>query len=292
MLIAGPTAGGKSGAALALAERSSGAIINCDSMQVYRELRVLTARPPEADEARAPHVLYGHVPVTERYSAGQYIDDAARALAEAQAGGRIAIFVGGTGLYFEALEKGLSPVPPVPADVREENRARIAAIGAEAFFDEFAVRDPETAARLRPSDAQRVLRAADVLDATGRPLARWQETAGKPVLAKMSVARFVIAPDREELYRRIDARFDSMIAAGALEEVRALAGLDPALPAARALGVPQLLRHLRGEISLAAAAEEAKRETRRYAKRQLTWLRNRMPDWRWIEDAAALDIRD
>jgi tRNA dimethylallyltransferase len=172
--------------------------------------------------------------------------------------------------------------------VRAANRARLDSVGAEAFFVAFAARDPETAANLRPNDAQRVLRAADVFDATGWPLARWQEEKGKPVLEGRNLARFVIAPEREELYRRIDARFDAMLANGALDEVRALAGLDPTLPAARALGVRQLLRHLAGEVTLEAAAEDVKRETRRYAKRQLTWFRNRMADWRWIEDASAL----
>ena len=199
------------------------------------------------------------------------------------------LFVGGTGLYFEALEKGLAPIPPVSAAVRAANRARLEEIGAEAFFAEFAARDAETAAALRPNDMQRILRAADVFAATGRPLARWQRTHGKAVLEGLHVGRFIIAPPREALYARIDARFDAMLARGALDEARALAGLDPTLPAARALGVPTLLRHLAGEITIEAAADEAKRETRRYAKRQLTWFRNRMADWRWIEDAAQLD---
>jgi tRNA dimethylallyltransferase len=283
VLIAGPTAGGKSAAALALAGRIGGTIVNTDSMQVYRELHVLTARPSPDDEARAPHALYGHVPVTERYSAGRYQDDAARAVAEARAVGRVPIFAGGTGLYFEVLEKGLSPIPPVPAAVRAANRERLETIGSDAFYATFAECDPETAGALRPADTQRVLRAADVFEATGWPLARWQKEKGKPVLEGLDLMRVVIAPAREELYARIDRRFDAMIANGALEEVRPLAGLDPTLPAARALGVRQLLRHLAGEITLEEAAEDVKRETRRYAKRQLTWFRNRMPDWRWTE---------
>jgi len=289
VLIAGPTASGKSAAALGLARRRNGVVINTDSMQVYRELRVLSARPTAEDEARAPHLLYGHVRISKRYSAGRYQDDAARALAEARAAKRLPIFTGGTGLYFEALEKGLAPIPLVPAAVRAANRARLEEIGADAFFAELAALDPETAASLRPRDAQRVLRAADVFAATGRPLARWQKMVGKPVLDGLRVARFVIAPPREELYRRIDARLDAMIANGALDEVKPLADLDPTLPAARALGVPALLRHLAGEVTLEAAADEVKRETRRYAKRQFTWFRNRMADWQWIEDAAALD---
>jgi tRNA dimethylallyltransferase len=289
VLIAGPTAGGKSAAALALAERLGGTIINTDSMQVYRELRVLSARPSPEDEARAPHRLYGHMPVTERYSVGRYQDDATRALADARAAKQMPIFAGGTGLYFDMLEKGLSPIPAVPAPVRAANRERLEAIGSDAFFAAFSACDPETAAALRPNDTQRVLRAADVLEATGWPLARWQRTPGKPALEGLRLARFVIAPPREELYRRIDARFDAMLSNGALDEARALANLDPTLPGARALGVRQLLRHLAGEVTLEAAAEDVKRETRRYAKRQLTWFRNRMADWQWIEDAAALD---
>jgi tRNA dimethylallyltransferase len=288
VLIAGPTAGGKSALALTLAGRMGGVIVNCDSMQVYRELRVLSARPGAADEARVRHLLYGHVPAAERYSAGRYLDDATATLAKVRAAGRVPIFVGGTGLYFEVLEKGLSPIPEVSNAIRIANRARLAEIGADPFHAELMSRDPETAMMLRPRDTQRVLRAADVFAATGRSLKRWQAVAGKPVLERLKVARFVIAPPREELYRRIDARFDAMIAAGALDEVRALAGLDPTLPAARALGVPQLRRHLAGEIPLDAAVEEVKRETRRYAKRQLTWFRNRMPDWRWIDDADEL----
>jgi tRNA dimethylallyltransferase len=289
VLIAGPTAGGKSAAALALAERIGGVIVNTDSMQVYRELRVLTARPPPEDEARVSHSLYGHVPVSERYSAGRYQQDAARVVAEVRAAGRTPIFVGGTGLYFEVLEKGLSPIPPVPPAVRTVNRERLEAIGSDAFFAAFSERDPETAGALRPADTQRVLRAADVFEATGWPLARWQKKKRKPVLEGLNVARFVIAPPRENLYANIDRRFDAMVANGALDEAKALASLDSTLPAARALGVPQLLRHLAGEITLEAAADDVKRETRRYAKRQLTWFRNRMPDWRWIEDLRDLD---
>ena len=200
VLIAGPTAGGKSAAALALAERLGGAVINTDSMQVYRELRVLSARPGPDEAARAPHLLYGHVPAAERYSAGRYLDDAAQAMAESHSAGRVPIFVGGTGLYFEALDKGLAPIPPVPMSVREANRALLAELGPEAFFAEFAARDRETASRLRPGDTQRVLRAADVFAATGRPLARWQETKGASLLEAMRVARFVLAPPREALY--------------------------------------------------------------------------------------------
>jgi tRNA dimethylallyltransferase len=287
VLIAGPTASGKSHAALMLAERLGGAVINCDSMQVYAELRLLSARPTAAEEARAPHFLYGHVPVRERYSAGRYQDDAAHALAEAYAANRLPIFVGGTGLYFGALLDGLSPIPPVPNEIRTRIRARFEEEGTEAVYAALAERDPETASRLKLSDTQRILRALDVLEATGRPLSAWQKSMGKPVLGGYRLARYIIAPPRAALYERIGSRFAAMIKAGALEEARALMGLDPALPAAKALGLPQLQRHLAGRLTLEAAIAEAGRETRNYAKRQLTWFRSRMRDWRWIQDSDA-----
>src|SRR5437868_2950372 len=217
VLIAGPTAAGKSAVALAIAERISALIINTDSMQVYRELPVLTGQPAAADQARIPHRLYGHVNVTERYSAGRYQWDAAAALAVARDERRTAVFVGGTGLYFNVLTRGLSPMPQVPAEMRVAVRARFEAIGRERFYDELVAQDPE-AAELRPSDTQRILRAADVLQATGRPISEWQSVAGKPVLSGLKLARFVISPDRELLYGRIDRRFEQMLARGALEE--------------------------------------------------------------------------
>jgi tRNA dimethylallyltransferase len=287
VLIAGPTASGKSALALSLAERMGGVIVNCDSMQVYSELRLLSARPSADEESRAPHRLYGHVSAHERYSAGRYQDDAARALAEVLAADRVPIFVGGTGLYFSVLTEGLSPVPPVPGELRARVRARFEEEGTEAIFADLARRDPETAAQLQHSDTQRILRALDVLEATGRPLSAWRKSSGRPVLEKLRLARFVLAPSREVLYERIDRRFDAMIAAGALDEVRALAGLDPTLPAAKALGLPSLQRHLAGEKTLEEATAEASRKTRNYAKRQLTWFRSRMADWRWVKDADA-----
>jgi tRNA dimethylallyltransferase len=283
VLIAGPTASGKSALAMALAEAFGGAVINADSMQVYRELRVLTARPAAADEARVPHRLYGHVPIAERYSAGRYMAEARDALVEMRAAGVLPIFTGGTGLYFRVLTDGLSPIPAVPQEIRERCRARLQTVGAAAFFAELAARDPETAAQLRAGDTQRVLRAASVLEATGRPLRLWQQTQGAPVLAGLRVARFVLSPPREALYARIDARFAAMLDQGALDEVRALASLDPTLPAARALGVPRLLAHIRGELTREEALAAGQGETRRYAKRQLTWFRRFMRDWKWLE---------
>ena len=283
VLIAGPTASGKSALAAAIAEQFHGVVINADSMQVYRELRILTARPSADDEARVPHLLYGHVPVRERYSAGRYLDDAARALGQARALGRLPIFCGGTGLYFRALTEGLSPIPPVPHAIRERLQLRLDAIGAEAFHAELAANDPDSASALQPGDRQRVLRAASVLEASGRPLRHWQQIAGAPVLSGEGIGRFVLAPERAVLRERIDSRFARMIEEGALEELRALGELDPALSAARALGVPQLLAHLRGELPLADAIAAGQGETRRYAKRQMTWFRRFMADWKWLK---------
>jgi tRNA dimethylallyltransferase len=285
VLIAGPTASGKSAAALALAQELGGAIINADSMQVYRELRVLTARPTLEAEARVPHFLYGHVSASERYSVGRYQDEAARAMRDVRERGLLPIFVGGTGLYFGVLTEGLSPIPPVPASVRADVRRRFEALGRDAFFAELAERDEVTAAKLRPSDTQRVLRATDVLEATGRPLSTWQDARGSAVLAACRLARFVVSPPRDLLLERIDARLHVMVEQGALDEVRALGGLDPSLPAARALGVPEFARHLGGEIGLSETIEQIRIATRQYAKRQLTWFRKRMKDWKWLDDA-------
>jgi tRNA dimethylallyltransferase len=278
VLIAGPTASGKSAVALALAERLGGTIVNTDSMQVYRETRILTARPSAADEARAPHLLYGHVSVREPYSVGRYQEDAARALSAA----RPLIFTGGTGLYFAALTEGLADIPSVPADIREAVRARREDIGADAFHAELITRDPNSAA-LRPGDTQRTLRAMEVLEATGEPLSTWQKQAGKPVLAGLNLARFVISPPRPVLRARIDARFDAMLKAGAMEEAASLGGLTQSLPAAKILGLRELLAVRAGTMDLDTAATLAKTATAQYAKRQVTWFRRRMADWHWLE---------
>jgi tRNA dimethylallyltransferase len=291
VLIAGPTASGKSALALALAERVGGVVINADSMQVYRDLKIITARPAAAEEARAPHLLYGHVDAAENYSVGRFLGDAAGALEAARRQGRVAIFVGGGGLYFKALTRGLAAIPPVPADVRAAIRARLDAEGSPALHAELARRDPVTAARLRPADRVRVGRALEVLEATGRAISDWHRDGMPPPLDASRTAKVFLAPDRAALYRRIDARFDAMVAAGALDEVRALSErrLDPLLPAMKAHGVPWLIRHLAGEITLAAAAEGAKSDTRHYAKRQFTWFRNQLPDWPHVDPAAAFE---
>lgn len=284
ILIAGPTASGKSGLAMALAEQLGGIVINADSMQVYRELRILTARPSVDDERRVPHRLYGHVPAREAYSAGRFVAEAAAAIAEAKAGGQLPIVVGGTGLYFKALLEGLSPVPAIPDDVRAHWRREGERLGAASLHGELARRDPTMAARLAATDTQRIVRALEVLEATGRSLAEWQAMQGTPVLPEAETMRIVLAPERDELYRRCNDRFDAMMEAGALDEVRRLRELqlDPSLPAMRALGVAPLLQHLAGELSCEAAAELAKTDTRQYAKRQITWLRRHMITWKWF----------
>lgn len=290
VLIAGPTASGKSGVALAVAQRIRGALINADSMQVYREARILTARPDEEALARAPHFLYGHTSVHEAWSVARYQADAAVALRQVRTAGQLPIFVGGTGLYFSALTEGLADVPQIPERVRREVRARRHAVGAEAFHGELAARDPDSASRLRMSDTQRVLRAAEVIEATGKPLGHWQQNPGAAPLAGLRLARFVISPPRAELYRRIEHRFDLMMEEGAIEEARSLMGIDPALPSAKILGLRPLQAALEGTLTTNEAVASAKTATRQYAKRQLTWFRNRMADWAWIEDAETGEI--
>ena len=281
ILIAGPTASGKSSLALTLAERNGGMVINADSMQVYRELRILTARPTPQEEARAPHALYGHVPAHEAYSVGRWIEDVRAALAQARTRDLRAVVVGGTGLYFKALLDGLSAIPPIPQDVRAHWRARATALEPEALHAALAERDPEMASRLATADRQRVTRALEVLGATGRSLAEWQREPGVPVLQPEETERLVILPDRSDLYARCDRRFDAMMAAGAEAEVEALwaLGLGPDLPVMRALGVGPLGLMIAGGLKRDQALERAKAETRQYAKRQVTWIKRHMSAW-------------
>jgi tRNA dimethylallyltransferase len=289
VLIAGPTASGKSALALELAASARGVVINADSMQVYRDLRIITARPTRADEARVPHRLYGHVDAAVNFSAGAWVSDAARALEEAQAEGRLPVFIGGTGLYFKALTAGLSAVPPIPADVREEVRARLERNGVEALHAELARRDPRAAERLKVRDRTRIARALEVIEATGRSLLDWHCEGQPPLLPKDSFRAVFLAPAREELYARIDARFDAMLGSGALKEVERLADrhLDPLLPAMKAHGVPALIRHLRGELGLEEAAGIGRADTRHYAKRQFTWFRHQLPEFEWVKPEEA-----
>ncbi len=289
VLIAGPTASGKSALALELAEKTGGVVINTDSMQVYRDLRVLTARPTREEEAWVPHRLYGHVDASVNYSAGLYVADAAKVLDEARGAGRRPIFVGGTGLYFKALTRGLSQVPPVPEQIRDAVRARLDRDGVEALHAELAQRDPEAAERLKPRDRTRIARALEVIEATGRPLADWHDQAQPPLLREGEYRALFLAPERDALYARIDARFDIMLKAGAIAEVEALAarGLDPLLPAMKAHGVPALIRYLKGELTLEEAAAIGKADTRHYAKRQFTWFRHQLPEFEWMTPEAA-----
>jgi tRNA dimethylallyltransferase len=281
VLIAGPTASGKSDAALALAARIDGVIINADSMQVYREAPILTAQPSAADKARAPHRMYGHVGAREVYSVGRWRDDAIAALETLE--GRTPIFVGGTGMYFMALTDGLAAIPAIPPDIRDAARALLEEIGVEELHARLAARDPLTASKLRPSDPQRTLRAWEVFAATGRPLAAWQDAPTQPVLKDRKIAAFVLDPPRPILRARIAARFAAMVEGGGLAEAVALSGLDPALPAAKLLGLAPLQALAAGTLSKDQALEAAITGTRQFAKRQMTWFRHRMPHYSWLD---------
>jgi len=289
VLIAGPTASGKSALALQLAQRTGGVVINTDSMQVYRDLRIITARPTPEEEARVPHRLYGHVDAAVNFSAGSWVADAARVLAEARLEKTLPIFVGGSGLYFKALTRGLSAVPPIPPGIREAVRARLERDGVEALHAELGLRDPVLAERLKPRDRTRIARALEVVEATGRSLTDWHRDGLPPLLPPGTFSALFLAPERDALYARIDARFDAMLKAGALEEVAALASrrLDPLLPAMKAHGVPALIRHLNGEITLEQAATIGRADTRHYAKRQFTWFRHQLPEFEWVKPEAA-----
>jgi len=284
VLIAGPTASGKSALGIKLAQGLDGVVINADSMQVYRDLRVITARPAPAEEAEAPHRLYGHVDAAVNFSVGRYMADATQVLQEIK-GRKLPIFVGGTGLYFKALTEGLSDMPPVPEEVREQVRRDSEGLETPELHRLLSERDPETARTLRPSDRLRVQRALEIFAATGQPLVSFHGARQPGPFAAIPVIKLFLAPDRDELRRRIDARFLAMMDQGALDEVRALGerNLDPMLPAMRAHGVPGLLAHLRGEIPLDEAIAKGQGDTRRYAKRQFTWFRHQLPDWHWVE---------
>jgi tRNA dimethylallyltransferase len=295
ILIGGPTASGKSSLALRVAETAGGVVINADSMQLYRDLAILTARPGADEEPRAPHRLYGILDAAVSASVAAWLELAAREIERAAAAGRLAVVVGGTGLYLHALLHGLAPVPDVPAAVREETLAMLAALGSGGLHVELARRDPVMGERLRPSDAQRVVRAYEVVAATGRSLAAWQADPPLRVDLPEDRAAFVLVPPRALLHQRIAQRLHAMIEAGALDEVAALRArnLNPQLPAMKALAVPQLCAHLDGRLDLEQAMADAITQTRRYAKRQLTWFRHQLPELRPIEtfgeDPAALD---
>ncbi|MDX2264480.1 MAG: tRNA (adenosine(37)-N6)-dimethylallyltransferase MiaA [Hyphomicrobiales bacterium] len=283
VLIAGPTGAGKSALALHVAHVFGGAVINADSMQVYAELRVITARPSAEDEASAPHRLYGHVSAGEPYSVARWLGDAEAAIAEAREAGLLPVVVGGTGLYFKALLEGLSPVPEIPPDIRA--RWRAAAEAGAALHPILAARDPEMAARLQAGDTQRIVRALEVLDATGRSLAFWQGLRGRLVLDADACVKVVATLDRETLCDRLDARMAHIATHGGQAEAATLMrlGLPDDAPAMRAIGVRPLIAHARGEMGLSEAIAAAQTETRRYAKRQLTWARGHFMSWTCLD---------
>ena len=285
ILIAGPTASGKSALALRLAQLYRGVVINADAMQVYREIPILSARPSQSDEALAPHWLYGQIAAADAYSVGRYVTDVAAALRTAGELGLRPILVGGTGLYFKALIEGLSPVPAIDPQVRAHWRSEAMRLGAPGLHDVLARRDAEMAARLASNDTQRLTRALEVLEATGVSLAEWQRTPGTPLLHADETVRLVLTPDREVLLQRCDRRFELMMEAGALAEVQGLLdlGLDPKLPSMGALGVAPLAQYLAGETALDAAVARGKLDTRQYVKRQLTWLRRNMMSWHRVQ---------
>ena len=265
-------------------------------MQVYRDLRILTARPTPTDEATAEHRLYGHVDGAENYSVGRWLDDFRALMDELEAAQRLAIVVGGTGMYFKAATQGLSDIPRTPEAVRARVRAEAEGVASAELHARLAARDPQTAARLRPTDPQRVLRALEVLEATGRPLAAFQGARAAPILPEGSWRGFFLAPERDVVRAAIDGRFLAMIEAGALEEAAALGArnLDPALPIMRAHGAPALMAFLRGDMLLDEAIARGQADTRAYAKRQFTFARHQLPDFRWLapEDAGAEIARD
>lgn len=291
VLIAGPTASGKSALALEVAARTNGVIVNADSMQVYRDLRIITARPTDDEMGRAPHRLYGHIGAEEIYSAGRWLREAELEIAAARETGKTAIVTGGTGLYFSALLKGLSAVPEVSTEVRQQVRDLGDTKDNEALHAMLASRDPRTASEIRVSDRQRVLRAIEVVEATGRGLAEWREEPGVPVLNSGGCQAIFLETDREALGKRIDTRFDKMLAEGALDEVKALKArnLDPRMPALKAHGVPWLIKYLNGEMPIEEAASQGKRDTRQYSKRQETWFRNQLPEFQRVKPEAALE---
>jgi len=276
VIVAGPTASGKSALALELSHAIGGTIINADALQIYRDLRILTARPDEAAEARVPHRLYGVLDAAERGSVARWQAMAEAEITAARAAGRTQFVVGGTGLYLRALLDGLASVPEVPQTVRDAAAALYRAVGGEEFRRLLAQIDPEAAARLPPGDRQRLLRAWEVAQATGKPLAYWHRRAPQPLRSRAAIV--LLLPPRDTLYATSDARFAAMVAGGGLAEAAALAarGLAADLPAMKAVGVPELLRHLRGETTLADAVAAGQQATRRYAKRQMTWFRHQI----------------
>jgi tRNA dimethylallyltransferase len=289
-LIAGPTASGKSALALRLALEIGGEIVNADALQLYADLRILSARPSAEEQAKAPHHLFGTVDAADGWSVGRWLRAALPILDDIAARGRTAIVVGGTGLYFSALTQGLAEIPQVPAEVRREAQADYDMMGELSFRGRLGAHDPAAAIRIAPGDRQRLVRAWEVFAATDTPLSDWQQS-GAPALAAGSWRAVALEPPREALYARCDMRLEAMVAAGVLDEVCALQArnLDPTLPALKAVGMREFSAHLSGETSLKDAVAAAQRETRRYAKRQTTWMRGRMTEWPRLKEIDAQD---
>lgn len=291
VLIAGPTASGKSALAVEIARRCGGTVVNADSMQVYGDLRIITARPTQSEEASVPHRLYGHVDGAINSSAMRYAADVAGVLAELGQAGSLPVLVGGTGLYFKALTEGFSAIPPVPDAVRAAFRARVAETETQLLHAELGRVDAAMAERLKPADRMRIMRALEVFEATGRSIASFQGEREPGPLEGLPLLKLFVNPEREEVRARIDRRFEQMMGQGALEEVAALRErkLDPLLPVMRAHGVPGLIAHLDGTIGLDEAITRGQADTRAYAKRQVTWFRHQMAGWQAVAPDAALD---